>query len=147
MTGYEVLAVTAIAANFVGCAIWLKKSRQLSAEHEIYEKANNLFNSAFASAYKDSGAAMLRENTRWTAQTIHQAHHTDQPGTFEECPKSTCQAATSLLSSTSDAENKHANTVRVTHRFASKIDVANTAPKTLLGQIAKKQGRTNGVRE
>lgn len=39
----------------------------------------------------------LREGIRWMAQTVHQVHHQDQPGTFKECPKSICKHATELL--------------------------------------------------
>ena len=37
--------------------------------------------------------AELVETIRWVAQTVHQGNHADQPGTFRECPKSTCNAA------------------------------------------------------
>lgn len=39
----------------------------------------------------------LREIVHWMAQTIHQAHHTDHPGTFLTCKKNTCDAATQTL--------------------------------------------------
>lgn len=39
----------------------------------------------------------LREAVRWVAQTVHQAHHQEQPGTFETCPKSTCDHAAKVL--------------------------------------------------
>lgn len=35
----------------------------------------------------------IRETLRWIAQTVHNAHHQDQAGTFEQCPKNTCSAA------------------------------------------------------
>ncbi len=39
----------------------------------------------------------LEENTRWTAQTVHQGYHTDHPGTFMECGKVVCDAARQML--------------------------------------------------
>lgn len=39
----------------------------------------------------------LKEAIRWTAQTVHQAHHADQDGTFNECPKLVCQHAKEKL--------------------------------------------------
>ncbi len=46
-----------------------------------------------ANAQLIAAAPDLLEIVRWVAQTVHQAHHLDQPGTFHECPKNTCKAA------------------------------------------------------
>lgn len=40
---------------------------------------------------------VAKEAIRWVAQTVHQGNHTDQPGTFRECPKSTCAHAKEVL--------------------------------------------------
>ena len=40
---------------------------------------------------------VAKEAIRWVAQTVHQGNHTDQPGTFQECPKSTCAHAKRTL--------------------------------------------------
>lgn len=32
------------------------------------------------------------EMFKWVAQTVHQAYHTDHPGTWEECPKNICSS-------------------------------------------------------
>jgi hypothetical protein len=37
----------------------------------------------------------LRETVAWMAQTVHQAHHST--GSWQECPKSVCQAAANAL--------------------------------------------------
>lgn len=39
----------------------------------------------------------LEQLMRWMAQTVHQGCHMDKPGTFEECPRSVCRAATDAL--------------------------------------------------
>ena len=44
-----------------------------------------------------AAAPDLFETVRWMAQTIHQAYHSDHPGTFETCGKNTCDAATQAL--------------------------------------------------
>lgn len=33
------------------------------------------------------------EHLQWVCQTIHQAYHTDQPGTWITCPKSVCESS------------------------------------------------------
>ena len=38
-----------------------------------------------------------RDLLHWLAQTIHQAYHQEQPGTFETCPKSVCRAVDDFL--------------------------------------------------
>ncbi len=35
----------------------------------------------------------LRALVEWMAQTVHQAYHDDQGGTFRDCPKIVCEAA------------------------------------------------------
>lgn len=41
----------------------------------------------------------LRDHARWTAQTVHQAHHADicPDGTWDVCPRVTCLAAARVL--------------------------------------------------
>jgi hypothetical protein len=41
--------------------------------------------------------AELLETIRWMAQTIHQAHHQEHPGTFMDCQKNTCDAARQMI--------------------------------------------------
>ena len=38
-----------------------------------------------------------RDLLHWLAQTVHQAYHQEQPGTFETCPKSICRAVDDFL--------------------------------------------------
>lgn len=44
-----------------------------------------------------AAAPEMFETIRWLAQTVHQAHHMDQPGTFRDCSKNTCEAAREML--------------------------------------------------
>lgn len=37
------------------------------------------------------------EMIRWMAQTVHQAYHQEQSGTFESCPKDICSSAKRAL--------------------------------------------------
>jgi len=40
----------------------------------------------------------LLETIRWMAQTVHNAHHSENSGSsFKECPKNTCNAAKQAL--------------------------------------------------
>ena len=41
---------------------------------------------------------VLRENLRWVAQTVHQAHH--ETGTYQTCSKNTCDAVNQVLTQT-----------------------------------------------
>ena len=41
--------------------------------------------------------AKLVDHIKWTAQTVHQAHHLEQTGTWETCPRATCNAAAVTL--------------------------------------------------
>lgn len=37
------------------------------------------------------------EHIKWMAQTVHQAHHQDQEGTYRSCPLSPCKATQELV--------------------------------------------------
>lgn len=37
------------------------------------------------------------EHLHWVCQTIHQAYHTDEPGTWIVCPKSICESSARLF--------------------------------------------------
>lgn len=39
----------------------------------------------------------LAAHVKWVAQTIHQAYHTDNPGTFLVCPRTVCKSSAIIL--------------------------------------------------
>ena len=46
----------------------------------------------------------LLETIRWMAQTLHQAYHVDHPGTFRECKKNVCDAATQAIAQAAEVK-------------------------------------------
>jgi hypothetical protein len=69
------------------------------AENEVLEEMRRV-----ATVAQDNAKVCLEllktgaENLCWMAQSIHQGHHTDEPGTWKECSKGVCGSMEHMLS-------------------------------------------------